>query len=467
MMKLLFCNFLIRLLLFFSAIAPHTDARYTIGVNYGQLGDNLPTPHNAIQLIKDMKVGKVKIYDANPAILKELLNTDIEVCVMLPNQQIIAVAKNKTLADVFVHTNVSSFYPDTKIRTLLVGNEILSASNETWPYLVPAMINLYEALRKHKIRKVKVSTPLAMDMFQGSLFPPSRASFRTDLAESVMKPMLSFLHHTRSSMFVDVYPFFEWENNAANISLDFALFAPNAPIYKDENGLEYHNLLDLQLDAVVTAMAKVGYPNVKLTISETGWPTKMDLDERGANIHNAALYNRRLVKKVLAWPPLGTPLRKHTLMDTYIFALFNEDLKSGPTTERNWGLLYPNGTQVYEIDLTGYKNESQYKALPPAPPEVAPGNLKLWCIANPEADAATLGGALSYACEQGSANCEPIQPDGACFFPNNTVSHASYAFNDYYNKFHKIGGTCVFGGAANLTTENPSYGSCKYAPTYV
>ncbi|KAI5062392.1 hypothetical protein GOP47_0022931 [Adiantum capillus-veneris] len=465
-MKLAYC-FLLLATAIAIAISGHSDARYTIGVNYGQLGDNLLAPHEAVNLIKGMKVGKVKIYDANPAILEELANTDIKVSVMLPNDQIIPLGMNKTLAHNFVLTNISSFYSNTKIRTLLVGNEILSASNETWPYLVPAMINLHEALRKHKLRKVKVSTPLAMDLFEGSLFPPSRTSFRTDLIEPVLKPMLSFLDDTRSFLFIDVYPFFEWEKNAANISLDFALFAPNATIYKDENGLAYHNLLDLQLDALVTSMGKVGYPDVKITISETGWPTKMDLDERGANVHNAALFNRRLVRKVLARPPAGTPLRKGEVFDTYIFALFNENLKTGPMTERNWGLFYPNGSKVYDIDLTGHKKDTQYGPLPPAPPEAAPGSLKLWCIANSEADPAALGGALSYACGQGSADCKPIQSGGACFFPNDTISHASYAFNDYYNKFHKSGGTCVFGGAANLTTEDPSYGSCNYAPTLV
>ncbi|KAH7289186.1 hypothetical protein KP509_31G062400 [Ceratopteris richardii] len=440
----------------FIFIASYADGRYTIGVNYGQLGDNLLSPHEAVKLIKDMKVGKVKIYDANPPILHELRNSKIKVSVMLPNEQIIAVGMNKSVANDFVRTNISGFYGDTKIRTLLVGNEILSGSNETWPYLVPAMINLHHALREQKLRKVKVSTPLAMNLFQASVFPPSKAAFRTDLVDSVLKPMLKFLARTRSSVFIDVYPFFEWGANPSNISLDFALFDPSAPKYKDENGLEYENLLDVQLDALVSAMAKVGYPDARITISETGWPSKMDLDQKGADIPNAAIFNRRLVKKMLARPPLGTPLRKAKVIDTYIFALFNENLKPGPTTERNFGLLYPNGTHVYDIDLTGNKNESEYEPLPPVPPEAAPGSLKLWCIANPQIDMGALGAALSYACGEGSADCAPIQPGGSCFFPNNTVSHASYAFNDYYNKFHKIGGTCVFAGAADLTTVDPS-----------
>ena len=154
----------------------------------------------------------------------------------------------------------------------------------------------------------------------------------------------------------------------------------------------------------------------------------------------------------------GTPLRPGTAIDTYIFALFNENLKPGPGTERHWGLLYPNGTHVYDIDLTGYLNDSDYHtALPPAPPEVPLGKLKLWCIANPDIDVSSLGGALGYAC--GQIDCTPIQTGQQCFLPNTTLSHASYAFNTYYNKFQSIGGTCAFGGAANLTTQDPSKSS--------
>jgi hypothetical protein len=73
-----------------------------------------------------------------------------------------------------------------------------------------------------------------------------------------------------------------------------------------------------------------------------------DPSEIGASIPNAAIYNNNLVKHVTT---LGTPLRPGVEFDTYIFALFNEDLKPGPASERNWGLFYPNLTQVYAIGL--------------------------------------------------------------------------------------------------------------------
>ncbi|KAL5708897.1 hypothetical protein ACHQM5_019644 [Ranunculus cassubicifolius] len=52
-------------------------------------------------------------------------------------------------------------------------------------------------------------------------------------------------------------------------------------------------------------------------------------------------------------------------IDVFVFALFNEDLKPGPASERNYCLFYPNGQSVYDIGLRGYlpemKTSSAYK----------------------------------------------------------------------------------------------------------
>ncbi|PNX78772.1 glucan endo-1,3-beta-glucosidase [Trifolium pratense] len=85
-----------------------------------------------------------------------------------------------------------------------------------------------------------------------------------------------------------------------------------------------------------------------------------------------------------------------------------------------------------------------------------------WCVANKGASNSDLQVALNYACCQGGADCSQIQPGAICYEPNTLLDHASYAFNDYYQK-HPIPSSCVFGGTATLTSNDPSHGNCHYA----
>ncbi|XP_057993277.1 PLASMODESMATA CALLOSE-BINDING PROTEIN 3 isoform X2 [Hevea brasiliensis] len=85
-----------------------------------------------------------------------------------------------------------------------------------------------------------------------------------------------------------------------------------------------------------------------------------------------------------------------------------------------------------------------------------------WCIASPTASETALQVALDYACGYGGAECSAIQPGASCYNPNTVRDHASYAFNDYYQK-NPIPTSCVFGGTAQLTNTDPSNGNCHYA----
>ncbi|KAG0488155.1 hypothetical protein HPP92_006966 [Vanilla planifolia] len=214
------------------------------------------------------------------------------------------------------------------------------------------MKRIQRSLESFSISGIKVSTPHAMSILQSS-FPPSSGRFRSDIAGPIIRPMLDFLRRTSSIYFVDVYPYFGWSQNPSSISLDYALFQANSTLYYQDpgSGFTYTNLLDQMIDAVAFAMEAEGFANVKIGVAETGWPNAGDLDEIGANLHNAAVYNRNLAQRVADQRGLRTPARPDTVIPVFIFALFNENLKPGPGTERHWGLLYPNGTAVYEIDL--------------------------------------------------------------------------------------------------------------------
>ncbi|BBG93430.1 O-Glycosyl hydrolases family 17 protein [Prunus dulcis] len=425
----------------------HSEISSKIGINYGQLGNNLPSPNSSIELIKSMNAGRVKLYDANPEILNLLSGTNLQVSIMVPNNEISTIASNQAKADEWVRNNVLPYYPQTMIRYLLVGNEVLSYNSsdqdrQMWLDLVPAMTKIKSSLKAQNITNIKVGTPLAMDVLQ-STFPPSNSMFRPDISNSVMAPMLRFLNRTNSFMFIDVYPFFPWSSNTTSISLDFALFRGNnnTNYYTDPgSGLIYTNLLDQMLDSLIYAMAKLGYPNIRLLITETGWPNSGDIEQPGANIHNAATYNRNLIHRMVAKPPLGTPARPGVVIPTFIFSLFDENQKTGPGTERHWGLKKAIGG-----------------------PRALAGSM-VWCVVAKGVNNDELDSALNNLCSSSAGNgtCDALSPGKECHEPVSEILHASYAFSSYWAKFRSHGATCYFNGLAEQTTVDPSHGSCKF-----
>lgn len=79
-----------------------------------------------------------------------------------------------------------------------------------------------------------------------------------------------------------------------------------------------------------------------------------------------------------------------------------------------------------------------------------------WCVARPGVPQAELKIALDWACGMGKADCRRIQAGGPCFQPDTMLSHASYAFNSYYQQNGNNDIACYFGGTATLTPHNPS-----------
>ncbi|PHT33017.1 putative glucan endo-1,3-beta-glucosidase A6 [Capsicum baccatum] len=403
-----------------------------------------------------MKVGIVKLYDANPEILRLLSGTNLHVSIMVPNDQISIVASNQSSANRWVRENVLSYYPATMIRYILVGNEVLSNKDDqtVWYDLVPAMTNIRKSMDQHKIHNIKIGTPLAMDIMQTS-FPPSSGEFRLDISRNnILIPLLRFLNWTKSYFFIDVYPYFSWSQNPSTISLDFALFK-GVQTYTDPiSGYVYTNLLDQMLDSVVFAMQKLGFHRIRLAIAETGWPNGGDYDEIGANIYNAATYNRNLVRRITSQMPNGTPARPELEILTFIFSLYNENLKEGSGTERHWGLLKPNGSSIYDIDLTGQAPEVEFTTLP-QPTNNEPFHGRLWCVTKDNVNEVDLGQVLEFVCRR-NGTCDEIYPGKSCYQPVSIVSHANYAFSSYWAKFREEGEKCYFNGLADQTTIDPN-----------
>ncbi|KAI5396144.1 hypothetical protein KIW84_062371 [Lathyrus oleraceus] len=157
--------------------------------------------------------------------------------------------------------------------------------------------------------------------------------------------------------------------------------------------------------------------------------------------------------------------------------MFNENQKTGPTSEKNYGLFYPSEEKVYDIPLTvaGVNKTSSSAANGGVGRSVVPvkGDVsavvnrgETWCVANGGYSEEKLQHALDYACGEGGADCSPIQPGATCYNPNTLEAHASYAFNSFYQKKSRGSGTCDFGGAGYVVTQPPRYGACNFPTGY-
>ncbi|KAK4487783.1 hypothetical protein RD792_005529, partial [Penstemon davidsonii] len=154
----------------------------TIGINYGRVADNLPSPPKVVQLLKAQGITKVKLYDTDSTVLSAFSGSGISLTVALPNQQLSSAAASQSYTDTWIQSNILTYLPKTLIETIAVGNEVFVDPNNT-PYLVPAMKNVYASLTKYGVASsIKVTSPVALGVLQTS-YPPSSGSFKSDLIE--------------------------------------------------------------------------------------------------------------------------------------------------------------------------------------------------------------------------------------------------------------------------------------------
>ncbi|KAK9268060.1 hypothetical protein L1049_010499 [Liquidambar formosana] len=326
-----------------------------LGINYGQLGNNLLPPEDVIDLLKSLKITKTRIYDTNPQILTAFANSNVELIVTVENAML-ATLMDPQQALQWVSTHIKPYFPATKITGIAVGNEVFTDEDTTlMADVVPAMVGIHGALVQLGLDSyIQISTPSSLAVLATS-YPPSAGSFKTELT-GVMSQFLQFLSSTKSPFWINAYPYFAYKDDPTRISLDYALFNPNSGMVDPYTKLHYDNMLYAQVDAAIFAIARMGFGGLEVRVSETGWPSKGDPNEVGATIENAAIYNRNLLRRQLGNE--GTPLRPKMRIEVYLFALFNENMKPGPTSERNYGLYQPDGTMCYNVGLSALASTS-------------------------------------------------------------------------------------------------------------
>ncbi|KAH6796390.1 hypothetical protein C2S51_037376 [Perilla frutescens var. frutescens] len=302
-----------------------------IGVAYGRNGQGLPSPSEVVNIYKTNGIKRMRIYDPYPPTLQALGGSGIELTVGAPNDQL-EYLNNRANADVWVRDNIQK-YPNVNFKHVVVGNEVSPRRNAQYvQFVVPAMRNVHDALT------AAGSAVLASP-------PPWR--------QILFNPVQTTLRRTESS----------GESGGA-VPLPYALLEPNSGVTTPD-GVYYDNLYYALLDVMYSALEKSGVSsvsdsgvtNTEIKGAESGWTStggtppaaaatdSLVSDQGGAaaNPGNAGTYIRNLIRVVKS----GTPKRPNRPIETYIFAMFDENEKPGAEDERHFGIFQPNGQSKY------------------------------------------------------------------------------------------------------------------------
>ncbi|XP_054819665.1 glucan endo-1,3-beta-glucosidase-like [Prosopis cineraria] len=320
----------------FSSIRLQFTGAQQIGVCYGANGNNLPSKQDVVNLYKSNRIGKMRIYDPNEAILQALRGTNIEVILGVPNDSLQSLT-NAGAATNWVNKYVKP-YSNVKFKYIAVGNEVHPGDSRASSVL-PAMRNIQSAISAANLQgQIKVSTAIDSTLIQNS-YPPNNGAF-TGPASGFIKPIITFLSNNGAPLLANIYPYFSYTGNTQSISLAYALFTQQG-----KNGAGYQNLFDALLDSMYAALEKIGASNIKIVVSESGWPSA---GGTGATVGNAGTYYKNLINHVKG----GTPKRPNGPIETYLFAMFDENLKQGAETERHFGLFNPNKSPKYQLTFS-------------------------------------------------------------------------------------------------------------------
>ncbi|KAL6614326.1 hypothetical protein ACP70R_036596 [Stipagrostis hirtigluma subsp. patula] len=313
-----------------------------IGVNYGMIANNLPSPDKVIALYKAKNITDVRLYHPDTTVLAALRGSGLGVVLGTLNEDLARLASDASFAASWVKSYVQPFAGAVRFRYITAGNEVIPGDDAA--HVLPAMQNLESALRAAGL-SVPVTTAVATSVL-GSSYPPSQGAF-SEAALPAVGPIVSFLASRATPLLVNVYPYFAYSADPSSVPLDYALLssAPGGKAAVTDGGVAYTNMFDAIVDAVHAALERAGGQGLEVVVSETGWPSGGG--GAGASVQNAAAYANNVVRHV----GRGTPRRPGKAVETFVFAMFNENQKP-QGVEQHFGLFEPDMSEVYHVDFT-------------------------------------------------------------------------------------------------------------------
>ncbi|XP_042482657.1 glucan endo-1,3-beta-glucosidase-like [Macadamia integrifolia] len=333
------------MLLHFGLLIARLDTTGTqTGVCYGMIGNNLPSQQEVVDLYKTLNIPSMRLYYPDQGALQALSGSNIELMLGVPNDALQGIASSTSTANDWVQSNVVAYSSTVKFRYIAVGNEVspVNGNSQYVNFVLPAMQNIQSSISAAGLQ-ITVTTSVETGLL-GTSYPPSQGAFRSDVS-SYIDPIISFLAGNREPLLVNVHPYFSYKANTGSISLSYALFTSSSVVVQDPySNLGYQNLFDATVDALYSALDKAGGSSVGVVVSETGWPTA---GGTSTTIANAQTYNNNLIQHVKN----GTPM-KSGVLETYVFAMFDENLKTPAGEENYWGIFTPDKQAKYLVSFS-------------------------------------------------------------------------------------------------------------------
>ncbi|KAL8147497.1 glucan endo-1,3-beta-glucosidase 8-like [Apium graveolens] len=429
-----------------------------VGINWSRNSRLKLLPSNIVDMILSDGIKKVRLHSFVGSVARAFTGSGLEMITTVSNIDMILVNSTRK-AQAYVAENVTKAYTklDLNVKTIVVGNEPFTiVDNITRIYqddVVNAIGYISEALTKQPspINQIKATMAHAPDVLLPNIQKPSDADFNDDVNDR-MGRILKVLNASGAPLAINMYPHLHILEK--NFPLDFAFFDGNSTFSVKDGANEYTNIFDFIYDSFVWALRKNGFGNMKIIVTQIGWPTD---GHQYANASTAERFFNGFLKKMSK--DEGTPLLRGEPIETFIYNLNDENMRDitfrGPSI-RHYGLYDFKGTPKFHMDLT-MSNNSKGAKLAPAQGVVAMPNR--WCVYDKDAKTkdqnrtAVLLEQFNFACSR--SDCTKLMYGGSL---NNLTfeGNISYAFNDYFQANNQLEGSCDFKGLGKITVQDPS-----------
>ncbi|KAL0450168.1 UNVERIFIED_CONTAM: Glucan endo-1,3-beta-glucosidase 12 [Sesamum latifolium] len=381
-------------------------------------------------------VGFLALHDSTVTLQSSSQN-GLPVAVQVETEHLKNVANSVLMAETWLRNHVLAHYPATNVTTIVVGHSLLCSKDQEdkLGLVLPSVKNIHYSLTRWGLQNdIKVAASFS----SGCLDSKSQESYRVDVAEAYIKPLLSVLQDINSPYVVNPPSYIHTLSdetlsllkshsksmkNLGVLHLNRINVVISAPRREKPSS---RKLSSIDLDKMIDP-----FPPRPTPISPSHSPSRSSSPAYAARSPLPPLVG--IVSPAPSLPPLVNPISPPFLpplapMANPASPPFGPHLPPCTPSEGGGSAGAPVGVGVHN---------------------------GLWCVAKPSVPAETLQEALDYACGEGEADCDAIRPEGSCYFPDSLVAHASYAFNSYWQKTKRNGGTCGFGGTAMLINSDP------------